>query len=383
MTTVVINAISIREGGSMVVLRELLGGMAALRPQWRWRVVVNSKATGPLPELSNVEYLRFPRVDQSGLKTRLWYETGLPALLRKSDAELLFSTTNYLPWKKLPCPSLLLVQHAGHFSPLFRQLTEARLGWAGRLAWRLKGRWVRSSVRNADAVTLQTAALAQQVAQEAAVAGSRLRVIPHGPGQTVVQSAAVAPPPVGGNFRIGYITKYGVQKNFAVLFEAMDRLKGKAMPPTLVLTLSETEAGNRAVLEKAKQLGLMDGIENHGELSVAGIDRLYQSLHTFVFPSLCESFGFPMVEAMAHGLPLLVADTASNIEVAGAGGVAFPAHDAASLAGEIERLMDEPAWFRERAEASLVRAAAFDWKKAAVDTLALMEELISAGTTKA
>lgn len=55
MSAIVINAISVREGGSLVVLRELLAGMSALRPQWRWQVVVNSQAPA-LPELPSVEY---------------------------------------------------------------------------------------------------------------------------------------------------------------------------------------------------------------------------------------------------------------------------------------------------------------------------------------
>lgn len=375
MTAVVINAISVREGGSLVALRELLAGMSALRPHWRWQVVVNSQ-TQALPELKNVEYLRFPKLDQRGWRTRLWYETGLPALIERVSADLLFSMTNYLPLRRMPCPALLLVQHAGHFSPVFRQLTEARLGPAGRLSWRMKGQWVKSSVRAADAVTVQTEALARQIGREASIARNRIRVIPHGTGQAVVQALPAVPPQAGGSFRVGYITKFGVQKNFAVLFEAMARLKQKGAPGSLVLTLSEAEPMNQAVLESARQNGVADVIENHGELSPEAVAGLYDSLHAFVFPSLCESFGFPMVEAMAHGLPLLVADTDSNIEVAGPGGTAFPAHDPAALAGEIERLVRDSDWFSQRAQASLAHGAAYSWSKAAAATLSLLDELM-------
>jgi len=376
MTAVVINAISVREGGSLVVLRALLGGMSVLRPQWRWQVVVNSEAAGTLPELPNVEYLRFPKVDRSGLRTRIWYETGLPALLERVGADILFSMTNYLPLRRMPCPTLLLVQHAGHFSPVFRQLTEARLGLPARAAWRLKGRWVESSVRAADAVTVQTDALAKQIAHEVKIPKDHIRVVSHGPGQAMLQPQPVAPPESGENFRVGYITKYGVQKNFAMLFKAMAGLKKKGVPLTLVLTLSEAEPGNRAVLESARHYGVADSIENHGELSADEIDRLYKSLHAFVFPSLCESFGFPMVEAMAHGLPLLVAGIDSNIEVAGAGGESFPPDDPGVLAHELERLAGDRDWFRRRAQASLARGAEFSWTKAAAATVSLMDELM-------
>ncbi len=376
MTTVVINAISVREGGSLVVLRELLGGMSALRPSWRWQVVVNSQAPA-LPELPKVEYLHLPKVDQSGWRTRLWYEIGLPALLKRVNATLLFSMTNYLPLRRLSFPALLLVQHAGHFSPVFRQLTETRLGLAGRAVWRLKGGWVRSSVRVADAVTVQTEALADRVVCETGIAHNHITVILHGAGQAMLQPGLVAPPPEGEKFRVGYITKFGVQKNFAVLFGAMARLKQEGVPVSLVLTLSEAEPENRAVLESAWRHGLADVIENYGELRPDAVARLYGSLHAFVFPSLCESFGFPMVEAMAHGLPLLVADTSSNIEVAGAAGVSFPSHDPVALAGEIERLARNGEWFRQRAQASLAHGTEFSWTRAAAETTSLMDALMS------
>ena len=162
MSAVVVNAISVKEGGSLVVLRELLAGMAALRPGWRWHVVVNSKVSDSLCVPPNVKTICFPVVDRSALQTRLWYETSLLSLASRVGADLLLSLTNYLPLRRMPCPTLLLVQHAGHFSPVFRRLTEDRLGIAGQAAWRLKGRWVRSSVLVADKVVVQTAALARQ-----------------------------------------------------------------------------------------------------------------------------------------------------------------------------------------------------------------------------
>ena len=108
------------------------------------------------------------------------------------------------------------------------------------------------------------------------------------------------------------------------------------MTPVLVLTLNPNHAGGQAVFELARQHGVLDVIENHGDLTPEKIDALYRTLHLFVFPSLCESFGFPMVEAMAYGLPLLVAAVDSNIEIAGAAGQAFPPHDADTLAAHVK-----------------------------------------------
>jgi glycosyltransferase involved in cell wall biosynthesis len=382
MTTIVINAISVKEGGSLIVLRELLDGMSALRPQWHWQVVVNSEVTYAPPNLPNVNYLNFPEIDSQPLRIRLWYETGLPNLLKRVHADLLFSQTNYLPWRHMPCPTLLLVQHAGHFSPLFCKLTEERLSLPGRLVWRLKGCWVKSSILRANTITVQTEALARRIVLETGRDRDHVHVVPHGSGQAALQSLTVAHPAPGDHLRVGYITKHGVQKNFARLFAAAALLKEKQIPLTLVLTLPEQVLDNQAVLESVRQHGVAECIENHGELSPEAIDRLYKSLHVFVFPSLCESFGFPMVEAMAHGIPLLVADVDSNVEVSGTGGIAFPAHDAIALAQELVCLANDPDWFRRRALASLSRGAEFSWGKAAAETLSLMEETITGQSDK-
>lgn len=378
MTTIVINAISVKEGGSLVVLDRLLAEMTALRPGWRWVVATSGDAAARLQAHRNCSIRTFPELGRSGLKTRLWYETGLPRLLGDEQADLLFSHTNYLPMRRLPCPALLLVQHAGHFSPVFKRLAEAQLATlSARIGWRLKGRWVDASVRRAQCVTVQTVALAQRIAEETGVPRERLCVIPHGTGQVALRECRPAHPAAGQAVRIGYITKYGVQKNFGVLFAAAARLQESGIKSVLVLTLAPQAPENQAVFELARQHGVAEHIENHGELSVTAIEALYSTLHLFVFPSLCESFGFPMLEAMAHGLPLLIADTDSNIEVAGKAGLSFPPDDAGAVAALIHSLIEDPGWHKARAQASRERAAHYSWRKAAADTLELMDGMLA------
>jgi len=377
VTTVIINAISVKEGGSLVVLQNLLEGMVHLRPQWQWHVATNSKARARLPDLQNTTLHVVPDHQVAGWKVRLWYETGLPRLVKQVKGDLLFSQTNYLPGRKLPCPSLLLVQHAGHFSAVFKCLIEAQFAsLPARISWRLKGCWVKSSIRRAQGVIVQTTALAQRIAEQTGVPRERLCVIPHGTGQAALNEHLPQPPVLNKPVRIGYITKYGVQKNFDVLFAAAARLQSLGITPVLVLTLDPTAQENQAVLALANQHGIAGLIENHGELPVPEINALYRSLHLFVFPSLCESFGFPMLEAMAHGLPLLIADIDSNIEVAGKAGLTFPPDDAPALAALIQKLIEEPAWHQACARASQERAAHFTWHKAAAATLERMDRML-------
>lgn len=377
MTVVVINAISIKEGGSLVVLKQLLSAMVKLRPEWHWHVATNGEASKSMVELPGTTCHVFRDDEFSGWKVRMWYETALPKLIKQVKADLLFSQTNYLPVRKLACPALLLVQHAGHFSDQFKAMTETQLGsFVARMNWRLKGRWVKSSVRQAQAVTVQTKALSVCIGLETGVPLERIHVIAHGSGQAVHTKSVPPAPEPEQPFRIGYITKYGVQKNFVVLFQAVAQLKAAGLRPVLVLTLESELAENRDTLSVAEGLGILDCIENHGNLAGPELIQIYRSLHLFVFPSWCESFGFPMVEALAHGLPLLIGATESNIEVAGNAGLTFPPDDPQALAALIHRLIKEPGWHQARAQASLERSQQFTWQKSAKSTLALMDSML-------
>jgi glycosyltransferase involved in cell wall biosynthesis len=382
MTTIVINAVSVREGGSLVVLRELLAVMTLLRPNWQWHVTTNATARALLPAFHNTSFHVYSESQLAGWRIRYWYESELQRLVCETGADLLFSQTNYLPWRTLPCPTLLLVQHAGHFSPLFCQLTEQQItGWLSILNWRLKGQWVRASVRRATCLTVQTQALALDISRMTGVNPANIAVIPHGSGLLASDGTLPTQPPRTQPLRIGYISKAGVQKNFGVLLAAAAGLHRLGYQLVLVLTLDAGKQENQAVLAQAQLLGIAELIENHGELDNAGIKKLYRTLHCFVFASLCESFGFPLVEAMACGLPLCIADTASNREVAGEAGTGavFAATDADALAGQLARLVDEPPWYELQARRSLARSAAFSWELAAAKTLLLVESLIPAG----
>jgi glycosyltransferase involved in cell wall biosynthesis len=382
MRRIVINVVSIKEGGALVLLRYLLCEMVSLRPDWEWHVLTNGEARSSLAVLNNVHYHVVPEKAYGGWRIRLWYEAYLPKFIKSIKADLLFSQTNYLPTRKLTRPSLLLVQHAGHFSEVFKRLTEAQLaGFAAKLSWRLKGRWVISSIRRAQRVTVQTAALARQIVETTGVSPDKITVIPHGVGLAVAAKHLPSLPTAGKPVRIGYITKYGVQKNFDVVFRAVAYLKSIGIKVVLVLTLALDSPVNRAVLDAAGRYGIADQIENHGELAGEEVDRLYSSLHIFVFASLCESFGFPMVEALAHGLPLLIADVGSNVEVGGEAGLRFEPDDFVGLGELVRKLIENPEWYVTCARASRDRSTQFTWRIAALSTIEQMERLLEARRT--
>lgn len=370
---VLINALSIKEGGSLVVLTRLSDAMIIRRSDIEWHAVIDPGVARRSPLPPAVTAWRFPWVERSPAHLLYWYEVTLPRLIGRLDADVLFSQTNYLPRRSLACPTLLLEQHAGHFSAEFQRLMERELGSRSSIwGWRRKGAWVRRSVRGATRVTVQTAALARAIGEQAQVPADRIDVIPHGPG-LVSPADDPRPWPGGRRWRVGYVSKYGVQKDFATALRAHRQLADRGRDLTLVLTLDRAAPGVAAIDRLVDELGIGAQVENHGELDADAMQHLYDGLDVFVFPSRCESFGIPLVEAMACGIPVVVARTASNTEVAGAGAPAFAPGDSGGLADAIAALMDDRQLYEAQAARSLAAGRRFSWERAAAGTLDALE----------
>lgn len=368
---VLINAVSIKEGGSRVVLTRLLSAMVDARPDIEWLVAAHPKCIPVGCEERSISWLSLPAVDSSALRVLEWYEVALPALVRKYRPGVLFSQTNYLPRRPLACATMLLIQHAGHFSAEFDRLMGTGLA---RLLWRQKRRWVHRSARAADLLTVQTAALAESISSQAGRPREQIAVIPHGPGMAA-HRCSPRPERRAESFRIGYITKWGVQKNFPTLFEAARKLSDAGYRFRIVLTLDPNFRPVNEIIAAARNLGIDALIENYGEVPQEDVSSIYDTLDIFVFASLCESFGFPMVEAMARGLPIVVAKTKENAEIMRGAALEFAPCDSDMLAYHLATLMDDNQERAKRAELSLAQSHAFSWQRAAEETIAALDSL--------
>jgi glycosyltransferase involved in cell wall biosynthesis/SAM-dependent methyltransferase len=373
---VLVNAISIGEGGSLVVLENLLEQLCKSSPGVQWHVAIRDEAiAAPFFAMPNVKPWIFPWVTTSPALVQFWYEWTLPRLIRDIGADCLFSQTNYLSRRRLPLKTLLLVQNAGHFSREFERLTLLHApGPLARWIWKAKTRWVMRSIAKATMVTVQTEALKRQIVAQTATAEERIAVIPHGCGQ--VSRGRPRAYPDRGPWRVGYLTHFGVQKNFGVLFRAGRVLAEKGIAVELVITIDPHIPEYSAVTREICESGIDPGaVRNLGRVPASQVPETYESLHISVFPSLCESFGFPLMEGMACGLPTLAADIDSNREVATGGAAFFAALDHEDLAAKLEELIRDRRRYEAASRRSLERAAEFSWEAAAAGTLQCLEQV--------
>lgn len=212
-----------------------------------------------------------------------------------------------------------------------------------RLTLWIKKRWCYHSVARANRILVQSERMARSIAEKVPSARSRISMVYHGPGFLDGPQERTYRVAASDSFEIAYVSLYRKYKNFEVLLRALRILLNEGVSARLHLTLDLVEEpGARMVMSHARKIGVEHAIVNHSELEPERVAEVYQSSHVFVFRSVCESFGFPQVEAMASGLPILAADTPVNREVCGQAAIYFAPEDDHALATQLKRLYQNP-----------------------------------------
>jgi glycosyltransferase involved in cell wall biosynthesis len=114
-----------------------------------------------------------------------------------------------------------------------------------------------------------------------------------------------------------------------------------------------------------------------GFTSDEDLASLYASAQVLVYPSLYEGFGLPPLEAMASGTPVIVSNRTTLPEVVGTAGLLIEPDDADALTELLLRLQQDPAFWRDRADACLAHSAEFSWAHCARETLAVYRKVLA------
>ena len=154
------------------------------------------------------------------------------------------------------------------------------------------------------------------------------------------------------------------RKNVESLLDAMALLV-KDWPDLLLLRVGGSSARSRA---RVARHGLERHVRYRSGLTEDQLIAAYSAADLFVFPSYFEGFGFPVLEAMKAGCPVIAARATSVPEVTGDAAVLVEPMDVAGLAAAIASLLADPARRGTLGEAGIARAAAFTWARAARQT---------------
>ncbi len=174
----------------------------------------------------------------------------------------------------------------------------------------------------------------------------------------------------------GYILYLGINKphkNLVRLVKAFAKVKTGRK---LVLAGKE-DPRYRKVHEVVKRLSLQERVVFLGQVPEDDLPALYSGAALFVFPSLYEGFGLPLLEAMACGVPVVCSSTSSLPEIAGRAAVMVDPLDVSQLARALKRVLGDSDLRVSMREEGLKQAARFSWERTAKETLAVYRQVLS------
>lgn len=165
-----------------------------------------------------------------------------------------------------------------------------------------------------------------------------------------------------------YVGALQPRKNLIRLIKAFDLFKSNAPEAKLVL-VGETAWLSEPILAARDTSPYRDDIVLTGKVSFTDLPAFYQGSRAFVFPSLYEGFGMPILEAFASETPVLTANNSSLPEVAGDAALYCTATDTTSIAEGLTRLWNDTALRTDLIQKGYQRLTHFSWDTCAKQTL--------------
>lgn len=164
------------------------------------------------------------------------------------------------------------------------------------------------------------------------------------------------------------------RKNHLTAMRALLRLKQAGLPHCLLIVGGEGWLFE-PIREQVTKLGLTADVHFTGYVPAADLPALYGGAACVLQPSLYEGFGFPVLEAMACGAPVICSNVSSLPEAAGDGAILVPPLDDEALATAIQQLISTPALAQQLREKGVQQASQFRWQRCAAETVALYRQI--------
>lgn len=173
-----------------------------------------------------------------------------------------------------------------------------------------------------------------------------------------------------------YVGLLGTHKNIFRLIEAFGLVK-KQIPELSLLIIGEKDQRYFADLQKAAiALKVEKSVIFTGFVPEEDLPLFYQNAVLFVFPSLYEGFGFPPLEAMAYGLPVVSSKASSMPEILGQAAKYFDAEDRKDMAEKIISLFKNPQEQKYLKQLGFEQIKKYSWDKMVKETLKIYEEAL-------
>ena len=347
---------------------ELARALAAVAPEHEFEIVSPDSFSSIENTAPN---LHFTNAQARGLKRRYWWPVGLPLYCRRASFDLFHGTNFDLPYWTT-CPRVVTIHDLSLL--LFPQTHEEHLVRRARRVLPL-------TARKASAIITPSETVKREVCEHLGVSEDKVFAIPEAARACFYPAPSSETEPV--RRRLGrepefllFVGTVEPRKNLLTLARAFARTAKTHARLQLVI------AGQKGwlsddLMSYLDESELRDRVLFTGHLSDDDLRALYSSCRVFVYPSLYEGFGLPLLEAMACGAPVVTSNVGSIVETVGDAARLISPTDADDLAQAITTLLDD-ARERDRLSAlGIEHAKKFSWERTAAATWQVYRQALS------
>ncbi len=172
-----------------------------------------------------------------------------------------------------------------------------------------------------------------------------------------------------------YVGTVNTEKNITRLLQTYRLLRDRHGIGNPLVLVGKPCLGYDKIVKAAQEMDLGDHVIFTGYVPDEELPFWYNLARVFVYPSLYEGFGLPVVEAMACGAPVVVSNKSSLPEVVGEAGVLFDPYDMEAMVAAILPVLSDNAINQQMRAKSLKQASRFSWEQTARQTIAVYEEM--------
>lgn len=358
--------LSYRLTGIGVYLKHILQALSEIDKENQYFLISN----GPINyELKNPKWHKIEGKLKKKLLSTFWMQVQAPILATRLKLDLFWSPRHHLPLL-LPrkVKTVLTIHDIVHF------LYPETMPLPHLLVERLLMRW---SVLKADQIITVSQSTASGLQKACRVDMKRVEIIYS--GAPVLMNGISAKRNVYGVLPSRYFLCVGTvepRKNFDRILRAFELINPRSHDTHLVI-VGDKGWKRKAFLNRLKRHPFRDRVHLTGYVDCDIEVHLYKHAVCLLFPSLYEGFGFPILEAMACGVPVITSNVSSMPEVAGDTALLVDPYDVRALAGAMHQILSNAELKEDLVMKGLERVKRFSWKRCAAETIQACERAFS------
>jgi len=393
MAKILVHAAAATAGGGRTYVKNVLPLLPSIGREHEWHVLLPQAHRSEFAALEgDLRLFSDPQAESGGWRRVRYDQQTLARQLRREGFDAFVATGNF-GLVRPPVPQILYNRNPLYFSEHHCQELRRRRLYRDWAVIRMRRAMALASIRASTFNVVPTGAFADHIARFGAIDRATFRTIHHGFDRTrfTANGEDLSPPlreQLAGppdTARVLFVSHYNYFRNFETVLRALPELVRRLAPRPVQLVLTtrlaeglyEHKYDTTAAARLVRELGIEIQVVMLGHVPYESLYAVYRACDVAVCPSYAETFGHPMVEAMAAGLPVVATDMDIHREVCGAAGHYFSVFNPQDLAAKLHDVLSSPNLYRRLSDAAAHEVQRFNWERNVTELVHLIDQVVA------